>query len=100
MDKTYIEIDMTNIFDFYKIIQKGALDVIERFNLKTINGYNTWDCFKKKNSNRYFRKHLGFTYHSIIINNHKYKRFFRIYDKHKYMLFALKHGFVLPIFTN
>lgn len=75
-------------------------EVIQRFNLKPPEGYPNYPsyCFVKKNSNRYFKKHLGFTldhnlrkkvngekkyvgYTTVHINNHK-----------KLMVFLLKYG--------
>jgi hypothetical protein len=102
MAETYIEIDIPDGDYFLKIIKSAALDIINRFNLKMLKPHYMWSCFKKKNSNRYFKKHLGFTYHSTIKydvidgrKNYKFKKFFKIYDDRKFMLFILKHGFVI-----
>jgi len=72
-------------------VRSGEKEVIERFNLKPPEGYPNYPsyCFVKKNSNRYFRKHLGFTHHWIRCSS-----FIKIVinDPKKLMVFRLKYG--------
>lgn len=87
--------------DLQKWVKHGMRDMIERFNIKPPEGiYATIDCyyFKKRNPNRYFKKHLGFTYNgnavrSTIDNKSKIKiSTIKVYDYNKLFLFRLKHG--------
>ena len=82
-----------------KWIKCAQREVIERFNLKSPSGYPKRDsyCFVKKNSNRYFRKHLGFTFDDNIKKRQldlteKPYTSFHINDPKKFMLFRLKYG--------
>lgn len=45
-------------------INRGKLEIISRFKLKLPSGFYDYPdyYFTKKNPNRYFRKHFGFTY--------------------------------------
>lgn len=74
-----------------KWVNCAEKEVIERFNLKPPEGYPNYPsyCFVKKNSNRYFRKHLGFT-HQWIRNIAVIKII--ITDPKKLMVFRLKYG--------
>jgi hypothetical protein len=76
-------------------------EVIQRFNLKPPKGYPNYPsyCFVKKNSNRYFRKHLGFTLDlNLRKKNDDGDRVYRGYtsvhvnDYKKLMVFMLKYG--------
>jgi len=81
--------------DASKWIKSGMTEVIQRFGLKPPKGYPDYPsyCFVKKNTNRYFRKHLGFTY-----NDTFRKTIFmgcttiKILDPKKLMVFRLKYG--------
>jgi hypothetical protein len=77
----------------WKFIRLAQSEVIERFNLKPPAGYPNYPnyCFVKKNSNRYFRKHLGFTFNSNIKIFKPYITI-RILDHKKLMVFRLKYG--------
>lgn len=89
----YNELHLASWDEFLKWAKCAQNEVIERFNLKPPAGYPNYPsyCFVKKNSNRYFRKHLGFvlnaktnkliTNYVIIINDFK-----------KTMVFRLKYG--------
>lgn len=79
-------------------INNGKREIISRFKLKLPSGrYDYPDSyFIKKNSNRYFRKHFGFTYAGLYNNklfkNGTLKRFvlITVNDYKKLMLFKLK----------
>jgi hypothetical protein len=79
-----------------KWINFGIEEIIFRFNLKPPAGYPNYPyyCFVKKNNNRYFRKHLGFSF-----SKNKEKNFvfvtsikIKIIDPEKLMIFRLKYG--------
>jgi hypothetical protein len=79
--------------------KRGMRDMIERFNIKKPEGiYGNFDTyyFKKRNPNRYFKKHLGFTYHSLSGKVKDYPLIkvdvIKVYDYNKLFLFKLKHG--------
>ena len=90
MDSNEILLDWNESCTF---IRSAQAEVIERFNLKPPEGYPDYPnyCFVKKNSNRYFRKHLGFTFNSNIKNFRPYVTI-RILDHKKLMVFKLKYG--------
>ncbi len=82
------------IFDEW--IHRGMDEIICRFNLKVPSGYPnyTYYYFVKKNSNRYFRKHLGFTYNRLRYYRHLCNNFsglITVVDYKKLMLFKLKY---------
>lgn len=87
--------------DLQKWIKHGMRDMIERFNIKPPEGiYANFDCyyFKKRNPNRYFKKHLGFTYNGKAIRNTSDNKSklkistIKVHDYNKLFLFKLKHG--------
>lgn len=87
--------------DLQKWVKHGMRDMIERFNIKPPEGiYATIDYyfFTKRNPNRYFKKHLGFTYNGkavrTTIDNKTKLRIstIKVYDYNKLFLFKLKHG--------
>ena len=81
-------------FKLDKIIQSGMIEVVERFNLIKDPNKSIRYCFVKKNSNRYFRKHLGFTYcHCWHRNDNNGS--ITINDFKKFSLFALKYEILL-----
>jgi hypothetical protein len=82
-----------------KWIKCAQQEVIQRFNLKPPEGYPNYPsyCFVKKNSNRYFRKHLGFSINDNIKKKDKDNKSypyttFNINDLKKFMIFRLKYG--------
>jgi hypothetical protein len=80
--------------DFNKWITHAQNEVIQRFNLKPPEGYPNYPsyCFVKKNTNRYFRKHLGFTFcYNFYKENHD-RSIITILDRKKLMIFRLKYG--------
>jgi hypothetical protein len=81
-----------------KWIKYGKLEIISRLNLKLKSGLPNYPdyYFIKKNSNRYFKKHLGFTYsgnyNPIKVNNIIYSHMLiTINDYKKLMVFRLKY---------
>lgn len=91
-EKLYLE-----WIEFHKWVKYAEAEVIQRFNLKPPEGYPNYPnyCFVKKNTNRYFRKHLGFT---INMNLYITKDIIpiRLYtivinDRKKLMIFRLKY---------
>ena len=72
-------------------VRLAEKEIIEKFNLKPPEGYPNYPsyCFVKKNSNRYFRKHLGFTHHGV--RNTAIIKIV-ITDPKKLMVFRLKYG--------
>ena len=70
---------------FDKWVRFAEQEIIKRFDLKLSKGYPNYSgyYFIKKNSNRYFKKHLGFIVDSSII---------KIVDHKKLMVFILKYG--------
>jgi hypothetical protein len=80
--------------EFNKWINHAQAEVIQRFNLKPPEGYPNYPsyCFVKKNTNRYFRKHLGFTFcYNFKQRNPDYS-IITILDRKKLMVFRLKYG--------
>lgn len=85
MESNCIELPFNDFCNFIRIAQK---EVIQRLNLKLQPGYPDYPgyYFVKKNSNRYFRKHLGFMttrskrlyYGKIIVNDYKKLLLFRL----------------------
>jgi hypothetical protein len=85
-DEIYLEWFLSS-----KWIRSAEKEIIERFNLKPPEGYPNYPsyCFVKKNSNRYFRKHLGFTFQwdtPLGVTR------ITILDPKKLFLFRLKYG--------
>lgn len=87
--------------ELQKWVKHGMRDMIERFNIKPPEGiYAKFDCyyFTKRNPNRYFKKHLGFTYHGSAVRYTSDKKsklkitIIKVYDYNKLFLFKLKHG--------
>lgn len=78
---------------FYKFVYIAQKEIIQKLNLKLQPGVPNYPgyFFIKKNSNRYFRKHLGFT---ISRNKKSPLRLGTIFvhDYKKLMLFRLKCG--------
>jgi hypothetical protein len=74
-----------------KWINFGVEEIISRFNLKPPEGYPNYPyyCFVKKNNNRYFRKHLGFSF-GRIKGNFKCTKI-KITNPKKLMVFRLKY---------
>jgi hypothetical protein len=81
----------------FRWIKYAEHEIVERFNLsppdKTKTKYHTSYCFSKKNTNRYFRKHLGFTF-TYNLGKGKVFDYAIIYvkDYRKLMLFRIKYG--------
>jgi hypothetical protein len=81
-----------------KWIKLAQQEVIQRFNLKPPEGYPNYPsyCFVKKNSNRYFRKHLGFTVNLNLRKgvDGKFPAYttINVVDPKKLMIFRLKYG--------
>ena len=75
-----------------KWINFGVTEIIFRFDLKPPKGYPNYPyyCFVKKNNNRYFRKHLGFSFSRNKVNFLTTK--IKIIDPKKLMVFRLKYG--------
>lgn len=75
-----------------KWIRIGCIDLIERFNLKLQPGLPDYPYyyFVKKNTNRYFRKHLGFTYCYNVKSPSRFGTI-TVTDARKLMLFKLKY---------
>lgn len=90
MNSDEILLDWNESCTFIRLAQS---EVIQRFNLKPPMGYPNYPnyCFVKKNSNRYFRKHLGFTFNSNIRIFKPYITI-RIVNHKKLMVFRLKYG--------
>lgn len=80
--------------EFNKWIKFGQDEVIQRFNLKPPEGYPNYPnyCFVKKNTNRYFRKHLGFTFCYSFKQSFPDYSIITILDRKKLMVFRLKYG--------
>ena len=76
-----------------KWIELAKRDIIEKFNLKLYPGTPNYSSyyFIKKNTNRYFKKHLGFTY-CYCSPNHIRSGVINVIDIKKLMVFRLKHG--------
>lgn len=88
----------TSQFDLpYSILSKwielAKKDIIEKFNLKLYPGTPNYSSyyFIKKNTNRYFKKHLGFTYCNNFKSLSKLGTITVINAK-KLMLFRLKYS--------
>lgn len=90
---------------YFKWIRLGMNDVINRFNLKprppkdwkgNLNDVPNSYYFTKRNTNRYFRKHLGFTYKIFDPEdyniNYLKKAMIKVYDEKKLFVFKLKYG--------
>ena len=79
----------------FRWIAYAELEIVERFNLKLPEGCpnHLSYCFKKKNTNRYFKKHLGFTF-TYNLGKGKVFDYAIIYvkDYRKLMLFRIKYG--------
>ena len=80
--------------EFKKWIKFGQDEIIQRFNLKPPEGYPNYPsyCFVKKNNNRYFRKHLGFTFQYNVKKENPNLTIITIIDRKKLMIFRLKYG--------
>lgn len=81
-------------FKLDKIIQSGMIEIVQRFELKRDPNKGITYCFVKKNTNRYFRKHLGFTYGYCWDRNDN-NGSITINDFKKFSLFVLKYGISL-----
>jgi hypothetical protein len=81
----------------------GMYEIIKRFNLEprcnkkqfeffSRRGVKIPDsyCFTKKNTNRYFKKHLGFTYQWITLDMNNGVRL-SVIDRNKFLIFKLKY---------
>ena len=77
---------------FSKWIRLGQNEIIEKFDLKLPSGLPNYPSyyFTKKNPNRYFKKHLGFTY-CYNMGDPKRKGTINITDHKKLMVFRLKY---------
>jgi len=77
---------------FQKWVTLGMEEIIERFNLKLPDGFPNYPYyyFTKKNSNRYFKKHLGFVYGRNIKTPYRYGAVY-VTNYKKLMLFRLKY---------
>jgi hypothetical protein len=76
---------------FSKWIKHGMAEIIKRFDLQLPSGMPDYPhyYFMKKNPNRYFKKHLGFTY--SYISNSERKGTITVNDHKKLMVFRLKY---------
>lgn len=79
--------------EFSKWIRSAQIEIIQRFDLKLPEGKPDYPSyyFTKKNTNRYFKKHLGFTYGRNIGTLKRYCTIL-VHDYKKLMLFRIKHG--------
>ena len=79
--------------EFFKWIRLAEIEIIQRFKLKLPEGKPNYPSyyFTKKNTNRYFKKHLGFTYGRNIPKLKLHGAIF-VHDYKKLMLFRIKHG--------
>lgn len=97
------DLDKEYYFDhnYNNIVKCGALEILSRFQLpyhpkygKNISVYlSCYTRFFKKNTNRYFRKHLGFTYQywNQLDFKHGFGVKVKINDPQKFFVFLLKY---------
>jgi hypothetical protein len=78
-DTKFINNAMRHIINKFKL--KPALKFAIRFDIVPLNYY-----FVKKNTNRYFKKHLGFTYTYVPDGT-----LIKVVDNKKFMLFKLQY---------
>lgn len=90
-------LSITSQFDLpYSVLSKwvelAKKDIIEKFNLKLYPGTPNYSSyyFIKKNTNRYFKKHLGFTYCYNVKSPSRFGTI-TVIDARKLMLFKLKY---------
>jgi hypothetical protein len=83
------------------LVQHGMKEILSRFELPVHPEYSKGSFestrFYKKNSNRYFRKHLGFTFRYHNDKNWKYTFgvSIKITDLKKFLVFCLKYEIIL-----
>lgn len=86
MNQTHLNLDWKTSS---KWIDNGMKEIINRFNLKLPeNRTHMSYCFVKKNTNRYFKKHLGFSYKTILDGSTE----ITITDYKKLTMFRIKYG--------
>ena len=83
------------------LVQHGMKEILSRFELPVhpeyVKGSYESTRFFKKNSNRYFRKHLGFTfrYNCYKLSAYTFGVAIKINDIKKFLVFCLKYEIIL-----